>query len=399
MNVLVVTPACHFAKTGAAQEDVYAIIRHLQELGHTVALYTIDSPAQSREMLDSICATHGIDVRRFAPDLSDAWKWIGAVFGEFEYFDRSAYVFGQLIQDEVFLRYLDESRPDVIFSFCSYSWPVVELARARGIKSVFRSHNYEPSFFYESIEPLQKLNPVNWLRVLAKRRGERRAVEASGAVASLPFAEVTLYRHWKDPRRVVILTLTFLDTALRPPAVHIGKKPLDIFFLGASYNVPFHARGAKLLIADIAPKVIKQAPGSFRFHICGGKLPAELVKQCDGEQIIYEGYVEHLDAFLDQMDIGAFPVMTGKTIKGKIFHALCRAFPIVIPTIGKGGYDVRNGEEVLIADTAQAFVEAILSLQDETLRRRLVEGAHRFCQMHFTKERIHAVLRDVLGGI
>lgn len=396
MKVLIVTPACHFAKAGAAQEDISAIIRHLREMGHVVALYTIDSPSQSRGTLEALRTAHGIEVRTFLPDLDNTTRWLMDVFREPAYVDRGSYVFGQLIEDPGFTQYVTAVQPDILFSFCSYSWPVFAFAQRLGIKSIFRSHNFEPAFFFESLETLQKWNPMNWLRYLAKWRGERLATVLSGSVAPLPFAEVALYRKWRHGHAVFILTLAFLDRLLRAPVVHTGKRPLDVFFLGASYNVVFHARGARMLITDIAPKILARAPGAFRFHICGGKLPADLVTRCDGTQVIYEGYVDDLDAFLDGMDIGAFPVMTGKTIKGKIFHSLCRSFPVVIPSIGMGGYALHDGEEALIADTADAFVESVLSLQDDRKRQKLAEGAHQFCRDHFTKDRIQESLRSAL---
>jgi len=79
----------------------------------------------------------------------------------------------------------------------------------------------------------------------------------------------------------------------------------------------FHLRGAKLLIEEIIPKVLEREPGTFRFHICGGKLPQYLQDKCDGKNLIYEGYVDDFEEFMARMDIGAFPVFTGSTIKGR----------------------------------------------------------------------------------
>jgi glycosyltransferase involved in cell wall biosynthesis len=240
-----------------------------------------------------------------------------------------------------------------------------------------------------------KCSPANWIRYWAKLIGERNAVVFSSAVATLPFEEVWKYRRLKADN-VFIFTLTFTHEGLREGWIHKGKQPLDVFYLGASYLVSFHLRGARALIEDIAPVVLEKAPGAFRFHICGSKLPKELREQCDGTHIIYEGYVDNFDEFLEKMDIGAFPVWTGKVMKGKVFESLCRAFPIVIPKNCLGGYELRSGNEMLLAETPNEFIESIISLQDEALRKKLSYSAARFAEENFSHKALTNILATIL---
>ncbi|MDO8499688.1 MAG: glycosyltransferase family 4 protein [bacterium] len=393
MKILLITPACHFTNAGAAQRDIYAAITTLQKLNFEVAVYSIDSAAQDRATLKSVADKYKIDLRTFLPPKNN-WSRFKSVLTEFSLFDGAAYVFKQLCLDKKFLGFLRDFQPNRVFSFCSYSWPVLELAKTMGIHSVFRSHNFESDFFWESLNIGQKFNPLNWLRVGAKYLGEKKAVIYSSAVASLPFEQMKKYQAWKK-ENVQILTLFFLPESLRAPAVHAGKQSLDLFFLGASYNVIFHLRGAELLIEQIAPRVLALAAGKFRFHICGSKLPQRLVDKCkDG--IIYEGYVENLEEFLSSMDAGVFPVMTGKTMKGKVFESLARALPIVMSSNCLGGYDLKDGQEMLLADSVQEFVEKIIGLSDAGLRQRLSDGAAMLAAMEFSEAKIESVLKNLL---
>lgn len=396
-KVLVVSPPTFGNAVGGAAKDIFEIVRLLKDMGHEVSFYAIGTAGQDKEVIESFKKTYGVSAYTFMPDLKDIPAWLKALLGDWALFDRAAYVFRQLVVDTEYLSHIEAFKPDIIVHFCSYSWPVAQFAKERGIPAVFRSHNYEPSFFWEELESGVRWNPINWIRYAAKRRGEWNAIRFTSTVATIPFADVWRYRVWK-PDSIFPLTLTYLPQSLRAPHVHEGKKPLDVFYLGASYRVSFHLRGAGMLIEDIAPRVLARAPGAFRFHICGAKLPQYLVDKCDGENIIYEGYVPDLEKFLDGMDIGAFPVFTGKVMKGKVFESLARGFPIVIPRVCMAEYALEHGRVVLLAESVAEFVDAITSLEDEKKRTTLADGAVRFANEHFSHEALTTSLSRALNA-
>lgn len=392
MKILVTTPACHFKSTGAAQRDIYAALNMLRTMGHDVTLYTVGSPMQDEQFLrEKVGDT--VDVRVFYPTFHPL-HWLASCLRHFSLFDRSAHVFYLMVKSAAFRSFVDMYGPDRIVSFCSYSWPIFAFAKKRGIPSVFRSHNFEPSFFWETLGIKSKWSPINWLRYLAKRFAEGKALRYSTTVATLPFAEWQWYQKRKK-KHIFILTLLFLSESIRPPKVQTKEEPIDIFYLGASYNVIFHLRGVELLIEQIAPAVLRQAPGTFRFHILGAKLPERLARQCTGN-IIYHGYVDDLDGFLDTMDAAVFPVMTGKTMKGKVFDSLVRSFPIVMSSNCLGGYDLSDGKEVLLADTIDGFVEKILALRDPSLRQSLADNAYAYTQKHFSEKQLLSIFERTL---
>lgn len=393
-KILVITPVTHFKNQGAAQKDIYATIQLLKKIGYEVKLYTIHSPAQDEKIVRENARKLGIESHLFTPR-ENISQWFKRAIRNPALFDRAAAVFAELVENVDFKKITKEFAPDIIFSFCSYSWPVLKFAHEQGVQSVFRSHNFEASFFWESLNHKEKLNPFNWIRFGAKYRGEYIAAGYASKIAALPFMEISKYQKWQHGKTEV-LTLIFLPESIRATRPQLNKKPIDLFFLGASYNVIFHRRGAELLITKIAPQVLMRAPGAFRFHICGGKLPEYLVKQCNQDTIAYEGYVPDLEEFLVGMDAAVFPVMTGKTMKGKVFETLCRAFPMVIPSIGLGGYNLRNEKEVLIANTVKEFVHQTLRLSDLKLREKLAKGAETFSQTEFSEETITNVMRKIL---
>lgn len=395
MKILVVTPACHFGNPGGVQEDVYATISLLQTMGHDVALYTVDSSQQSQDMLAQVRKTHGIDVRPFRPAALKTGEWLMACLHEPSLFDRGAYPLALLSDDPAFR---EQARGfEVVLAFCSYAWPVLKVAQALGKKTILRSHNFESEFFWEGLTWKEKGHPLNWLRRLAKYRGERLAVRYADVVGTLRFRETALYEKWK-PGAIKDFTLAYLPPVVHGPRTQKIEGPLDIFYLGASYNVTFNRRGAEVMLRDIAPPVHLAAPGAFRFHICGGKLPDDLLALCDGKGTIYEGYVEHLESFLNTMDVGVFPIFTKvRSVRGKIFVSICGAFPTVLTRIGAGEYSLVDGQHVLYAETPEEFVRRILDLRDVQLRTRLSQEAAAYAQREFSQEALLGQLRAMLG--
>lgn len=393
-RILIVTPSCHGKNVGAVQKDIYATIEMLQAMGHTVALATIMAPPRTDIVPKEVAHRYGISLYIHTPDLRLNIR-LKNILQEPLLFDGAADVFEQLACDPGFTAFVEQFHPDVLLSFCSYSWPILRYARQRGLYSVFRSHNFESSFFWESLASLQKMNPVNWVRCLVKYFGEKKAVIFSSTVATLPVDQVPLYKKWKKDGGVHILSLVFLPKSIRAPKKHTDKKRIDIFYLGANYDVIFHLRGAEQLITRIAPGVVAADPEGFIFHICGAKLPPALVSLCQGN-IIYEGYVPDLESFLARMDIAVLPVETGKTMKGKVFESICRSFPVVMSPNCLGGYTIHNEKEALVASSSEAFVEYILLLRSPEMRQRLAEGAHEFSERHFSEASIRAAFTAVL---
>lgn len=396
MKILAVTPPFHQKSTGAAEHDIIAGIEMLSRMGHEVGVAVL-SPGYYDSARAKELVPNGVAVFPFTPPAVHFWKWFFVSVRQPALFDRAAYSFWQMTEDREFQKFFTTEKPDLIISWCSYSWPALFFGRKRKIATLFRSHNYEPSFFFEALTGLERYSPIHWIRRVAKWRGEHSAVHFADSVATIPFEQASLYRKWRNPLDIEILTLIFLGSRLQPPFVHRDKKPLDVFYLGANYNVAFHLRGVESIITAIAPQVLKQAPGAFRFHICGSKLPERLVRQCDGTNIIYEGYVDDFNVFMSRMDIGAFPVRTGKSMKGKVFETISRAFPVVIAPNCLGGYDLKNGSEALIAESNADFVDAILSLEDDALRKKLSEGAANFAEREFATPHIKDVLQKSIA--
>ena len=368
---------------GAAQKDIYSTVSLLKELGHEVSLYTINQSGQDLSLIN--------EWQKFSPQFSFL-EWLWPTIFSWALLDRSAFVFDKLSRDPSFLNHISQFQPEIIFSYGNYSWPIYASAIKVNAKFIIRSHNYEPLHFWEELAGFQKFNFLNWLRFAAKWLSEKKSVQFADAVAAISPNEEKIYQKW-GREKIFLLPLVSLFATLKPAFVHEHKNVLDIFYMGASYNIPFHLRGAEVLIKEIAPKVEALMPGKFKFHILGAKLPFMNLTS----NIIYEGFVgeDQLDNFFATMDVGIFPVFSGRGMKQKIFESLCRSFPVIAPKISIGEYALKNNQHFIEANSADQFASSIISLNSISLRKELSIGANQFASTNFNRQNFVKILNNL----
>ena len=69
------------------------------------------------------------------------------------------------------------------------------------------------------------------------------------------------------------------------------------------------------------------------------------------------------------MKIVVFPMVSGGGLQNKVLDAMYAGIPVVTSSIGNEGIDAINGDQILIADTPEAYVENIQNLLKEETRR------------------------------
>ncbi len=93
--------------------------------------------------------------------------------------------------------------------------------------------------------------------------------------------------------------------------------------------------------------------------------------------------------------IAAVPLFTGSGIRMRILEAWARGLPVVASPVAAAGLAVRDGDELLLANDAAGFMEAIARLAaDAALRDRLVEAGRAYLRQHHDPMRQTASLQQ-----
>ena len=159
-------------------------------------------------------------------------------------------------------------------------------------------------------------------------------------------------------------------------------------FVGPEYNLP-NVDGLKWFFANVWDK-LKGYDATYRMQVIG-KWSENTIAEAVGERndVEYLGYVDDLAAVLKDT-IMVVPINIGSGIRMKILEAAALGVPFVTTSVGVEGIPARNGEDCFIADTPEAFADAVVKLRDEKLRKQFAENANRLVSERYTLEALKA---------
>jgi len=150
----------------------------------------------------------------------------------------------------------------------------------------------------------------------------------------------------------------------------------DIVFVGGFQHRP-NIDAVNYFVDDIMPKLRIRLP-EVKFHIVGSNPPIE-IQSLSCEDINVLGFVENLTPLLDKMRISVAPLRYGAGIKGKIGTAMAIGLPVVGTSLAVEGMCLTDGENILVADSAEEISNAIANLyKNETLWNQISQNSLEF---------------------
>jgi GT2 family glycosyltransferase/glycosyltransferase involved in cell wall biosynthesis len=172
----------------------------------------------------------------------------------------------------------------------------------------------------------------------------------------------------------------------------------DLVFVGGFVHVP-NIDAVLWLAQDILPRLRARLP-QLRLHVVGGNAPAPVLALAGTPGLELHGYVDALEPLLDACRVSLAPLRFGAGVKGKVNQAMARGLPVVATHCAAEGMNLQVGEDVLLADEAQAFADAVLRLyEDAALWQRLREGGYANTQRYFSPEAARATLLPWLESL
>jgi glycosyltransferase involved in cell wall biosynthesis len=127
-------------------------------------------------------------------------------------------------------------------------------------------------------------------------------------------------------------------------------------------------------LEEIFPIIQSQVP-TVSLMITGDHANLQLPPR---ENVSLSGLVEDVRPLIASAWVSLAPLRVGGGTRLKILEAMALKTPVVATSKGAEGLDVRNGFDILIADSPREFGEAVVRiLKDNDLRQTLVENAYR----------------------
>jgi hypothetical protein len=158
------------------------------------------------------------------------------------------------------------------------------------------------------------------------------------------------------------------DSAILPPGFLVpDKTPAfaereGIAFIG-NYNHPPNIEAVEFFAQQVMPLLRRELPGAA-FHVYGTSAPASFEALARNDVII-EGYVEHLSDVFGSHRTFVAPLLSGAGIKGKVLSAMSYGAASVLSPIAAEGIPLLPGTHCLIATTPAGWVEAVTRLYED----------------------------------
>jgi sugar transferase (PEP-CTERM/EpsH1 system associated) len=162
-----------------------------------------------------------------------------------------------------------------------------------------------------------------------------------------------------------------VDTEFFRPGTE-DEDPRKLLFTGAMNYAP-NADGVAHFCADILP-IIRAVVPEVSLSVVG-RDPPPRVQSLAREGVAITGTVPDVRPWMNRAAVFVVPLRVGGGTRLKILEAMASGRPVVSTSLGCEGLDVKDGHNILVADTPAAFAAAVVRcLRDPELRRTL--GAH-----------------------
>lgn len=177
------------------------------------------------------------------------------------------------------------------------------------------------------------------------------------------------------------------------------RKPFDerrdLIFVGGFRHQP-NIDAVQYFAREVLPLVRNRLP-DVRLHIVGSNSTADVKALARTEGVVVHGFVQDLGPILDSIKVAVAPLRYGAGIKGKIGKYLSYGVPTVATPIAVEGMGLRDGHNILVANTPERFADAIAqAYTDDVLWERLSGAGLASVRDNFSSD---AVVRRVAAAV
>lgn len=168
----------------------------------------------------------------------------------------------------------------------------------------------------------------------------------------------------------------------------------DLVFLGSMDWMP-NVDGVRWFISEILPRIHAVQPG-VRVAIVGRKPTPEIVAMA-GPHVEVTGTVMDVRPWLWGARLSIVPLRIGGGTRLKIYESMAAGVPVLSTSVGAEGLQVRDGENIAIADDAECFARRCIELlAAQSERDMIAERALRMVTQHCSWDSVTQQFEDLL---
>lgn len=337
---------------------VYSMLENLRRAGHELELLCLNPSRNfinSGDIPDQLFHQYRLGTVVVNTEIS----WQGALLNLFSSQPYNTTRFYSKAFVKLLESRLQEKSYDLVVLEACFMGVYLSDLRRLGVKNiVLRAHNID-HLLWERIargekQPLKKLY-LSWQAARFKRYELALAQQVNGLV---PISAVDA-NYFKTLGIHKPLHASPMGMNLPEQAVKAENQLQQLGFIGTFDWLP-NQEGVGWFLSKCWPLVQQKKP-SLQFHLAGRKMPYAF-QSMHQQGVIVFGEVPDADAFLRSLQLFIVPLLSGSGIRIKLLQAMALGLPIVSTSVGAEGIPVVNGTHLLLADTPEAFADAIVLL-------------------------------------
>jgi O-antigen biosynthesis protein len=168
----------------------------------------------------------------------------------------------------------------------------------------------------------------------------------------------------------------------------------DLVFVGG-FRHPPNVDAVKWFAGEVFGLVRRRLPG-VELHCIGGDVPPEVAALARLPGVVVHGHVPDIVPYMDGCRVAVAPLRYGAGVKGKINLSMAHGQPVVATPCAVEGMHLTDGHDVLVAESADAFADAVVRLySDEVLWASLGAAGLENVATHFSPEAARGAVRRV----
>lgn len=253
---------------------------------------------------------------------------------------------------------LKEEKFDIIQLESVYMTIYIEIIRQYSdAKIVLRAHNVEHKLWERNAQLTSNPFKKSYINLLAKRlkQYELYTLTTLDAIVAITKEDEKYFK--KSGFSKAMMTAPFgIDLKNEIENNVTEANSVSVFHIGAMDWQP-NVDGVNWFLNEVWDKVLTKHSNLQLF--LAGRNMTEQLKQRNAPNVVVLGEVENASEFMRSKGLMIVPLLSGGGMRVKIIEGMALGKTIISTSIGAEGIDYENNKNILIADTADAFADAI----------------------------------------
>lgn len=254
-------------------------------------------------------------------------------------------------------------------------------------KIVLRAHNIENKIWERHLKNSKKSIVNMYLAIQNKRlkKFELDVISKVDAIVPITDADKQLFSEMGFTKSM-FTCITGVNVAQYQTRQNSAVKQKTVFYFGSMDWMP-NQEAAKWFLDNCWNTVSKAVPEA-KFVIAGRGMPQHFLQLNLPNVLVLEN-IKDGKTFFEQHEIMVVPLLSGSGLRIKIIEGMAYGKPIVSTSIGAEGIYCDPKNDLIIADDAASFSNAVIELlNNEDKRKALEKNASAFAYKEFDNKNV-----------